>query len=260
MRHTRVPQAVLVTALFVATAFATTALFAQSALADTTPTVAASVTVTSTTVSSTTATLNWVVSPGNDSVIQYQIYSTSSDPNSPATILYNPSLTTVTFTGLLPSTAYTFKIDTISAEPVFGNETTTDVTITTDAAGVTPPPTTTTTRPTTTTTRPVTTTTRPPTTTTTIRSNPTAPVIKSLTPTVSTITVRWLAPTSPQSPVTKYVVAVLYKNKTIRTGGARASARALIIRNVKPRTTYTVVLAARLKSGSIQISGRVTTK
>ena len=55
-------------------------------------------------------------------------------------------------------------------------------------------------------------------------------------------------------------MAVLYKNKAVRTGGTRASARALVIHNLKPHTTYTVVLAARLKSGNIQISGHVTTK
>jgi hypothetical protein len=215
-------------------------------------------TITSVSETSTSVTLHWssVDTDPSTPITQYQVNVlpiSSGIGNS-----YNSNVYTGTVTGLAPDTTYQIQFVTITAAPppTGADFIITQIAVTTKAAGTTTttptiPPTTIPTSPPTT--RPVTTTTKPRTST--------VPTIKSLVPAAHTIAVTWSAPTSIPQPISKYVLTALANNKIKRTVSANVSARRATLTGLAPHTRYTVVLAAKLKSGSsIEISGTITTK
>jgi hypothetical protein len=214
-------------------------------------------TITSVSETSTSVTLHWssVDTDPSTPITQYQVNVlpiSSGIGNS-----YNSNVYTGTVTGLTPDTTYQIQFVTITAAPppTGADFITTQIAVTTKSVGTTTiptiPPTTIPTSPPTT--RPVTTTTKP-------RSS-SSPTIKTLISATHTIAVTWYAPTSTPQPIAKYVISAISNNKIKRTMSATVSSRRATLTGLTPHTKYTVVLAAKLKSGSsIEISGTVTTK
>jgi Fibronectin type III domain len=194
------------------------------------------ITITSTTETSTTITLT-VSFTSPENLVEYYAQTLPIGPGSVEAWVYDPRIHSVTLTGLTPSTSYDLEIDALCSEPTLGTIAIADTTATTLPPGTPPPPPTTT---------------LPP-----LPAPREVPKIVSLRPTTTTVTVRWLPVAIPMD---KYVITASNGSHVVRTTTARSSARAAIVRGLRPHTHYKILLTAELEQGSTKTSRGVTTK